>query len=384
MSLAQLLGTSLWFSANSAGEDLSRAWNAGAADIGWLTNAVQAGFILGTLALAFSGMADRFRASTIFVGSALAGAVFNVGFAWLAQDVLSGSIFRFLVGLSLAGIYPIGMKLIVSWEPDRTGQALALLVAMLTLGTALPHFLRFTGSGLSWRWIITCSSLLALLGAALIQNLGTGPHLPLRKAGEAHQPRRLVLAALGIPRFRAAATGYFGHMWELYSFWTVVPLLLAATGLSDAFPLLGVAGLSFFIIAAGALGCLAGGVLSRRVGSARVALGALAISGSCIILFALAWQSLSPLGLLALLLIWGTAVVADSPQFSALSARACPSDLVGGALALQNAIGFTITMVSIWAATAVVAKFGPSAVAILAPGPVLGLWGFARAMRNGA
>ena len=125
VSVAQLLGTSLWFSANSAADGLMEAWGASSSDIGLLTNAVQAGFILGTLCLSLLGLADRFRASTIFVASAFAGALFNIGFAWLAQDLVGGSLFRFLVGLSLAGIYPIGMKLIVSWEPERTGQALA-------------------------------------------------------------------------------------------------------------------------------------------------------------------------------------------------------------------------------------------------------------------
>ena len=378
VAVAQLFGTSLWFSANSAADGLMQAWGAGAADIGILTSAVQAGFILGTLALSLLGLADRFRASTIFVASALAGALFNAAFAWIAQDITSAAFFRFLVGLSLAGIYPIGMKLIVSWEPARTGQALALLVAMLTLGTALPHFLRLSGQSLPWQWIVTGASVLAVAGAVLIHRLGTGPHLPPARSGPG---RASVLSAFAIPRFRASALGYFGHMWELYAFWTIVPLLVTASGLAAAFPRIGVPGLSFAIIAAGALGCLAGGALSRRLGSSAVALGALAVSGGCALVFAFGWQGLSSGWLLALLLVWGASVIADSPQFSALSAQACPRDMVGGALAIQNAAGFAITMISISLVTALFESMGPGAVWLLVPGPLAGLIGYRLAVR---
>ncbi|WP_447554552.1 MFS transporter [Vreelandella sp. EE22] len=380
IALAQLLGTSLWFSANSAFDELIRAWNVSAADIGWLTGAVQGGFILGTLLLALSGLADRFRASHIFVVCALAGALFNALFAWGAQGLVDALFWRFLVGLSLAGIYPVGMKLVVSWAPDRTGQALAQLVAMLTLGTALPHGLKQLGAELPWQIIISASSLLALAGAALIFLLGDGPHLPGRANPGAKRLR--VNEAFKVARFRAAAWGYFGHMWELYAFWTVVPLLVATSVLPEAYPALGVPGMAFAVIAVGALGCLLGGALSRKLGSAPVALAALAISCLCAVLFALFWRTLSPVWLFALLLVWGVAVVADSPQFSALAAKACPPAIVGASLAILNAIGFAITVVSIAAVTALFERVGLDAAWLLVPGPVVGLLGVVLTLRG--
>jgi len=379
ISLAQLFGTSLWFSANSAADDLARAWHASAADIGWLTSAVQGGFILGTLGMALSGSADRFRASSIFLVSALLGAVFNAAFAWFAHGVIAGAALRFCVGACLAGIYPMGMKLIVSWAPERTGPALAQLVAMLTLGTALPHALRMAGAALPWQEVIVASSALAVLGALVIGVLGDGPHLNLKTHAQdgAQAKAPGVLAAFQYKAFRAAAFGYFGHMWELYAFWTVVPLFLAKASVASALHAQSVYGLSFLVIGTGALGCIAGGALSKRIGSAKVAAGALALSGACAVIFALGWRTWPPVALLVLLVVWGAAVVADSPQFSALSAEACPRALIGGALTLQNSIGFALTVVSIPATTALFERIGLDAAWLLVPGPVLGLIGFA-------
>ncbi|MCE8018198.1 MFS transporter [Halomonas sp. MCCC 1A17488] len=387
IAIAQLFGTSLWFSANSAADDLMRTWHVSAADIGWLTSAVQVGFILGTLTMALGGLADRYRASRIFVCCALAGALFNAGFALLSEGLASALVLRFLVGLSLAGIYPVGMKLIVSWAPERTGQALAQLVAMLTLGTALPHGLREVGAELPWQMIILASSGLALLGAVMIRWLGDGPHLPdarQRKASSGTETgqRPTVLDAFRIHRFRAAALGYFGHMWELYAFWTVVPLLVSQTVLASRYGAVGVSGMAFTIIGVGALGCIVGGWLSQRIGSARVALGALASSGVCALVFALFWQALPAVALGLLLLVWGATVIADSPQFSALSAQACPRELVGAALAIQNSIGFAITVVSIAATTTLFERVGLHAAWLLVPGPIVGLLGFAWATRR--
>jgi MFS family permease len=373
IAIAQLFGTSLWFSANSAADDLRKAWGVGPADIGILTSAVQLGFIFATLMFALTGLADRYRPSRIFAVCALLGAAFNAGFACLSTGVASGAVFRFLVGICLAGIYPIGMKLIVTWAPERTGSALAYLVGMLTLGTALPHLLRLIGAAWKWQYVILSSSVLALLAASLIVALGDGPHLVLRRPG-GHM--RGVLGAFASPDFRAAALGYFGHMWEVYAFWTIVPLLIARTSLNLKLHGSSVSGLAFAIIAVGAFGCTLGGWLSHVWGSGRVAAVALALSGSCCLAFAAAWWKLPPVWLLIVLLVWGASVAADSPQFSALSARACPPDLIGGALAIQISIGFGITMVSIVVVTGLFERWGANVAWLLLPGPVLGLIGF--------
>jgi MFS family permease len=372
--VAQLFGTSLWFSANAIAGNLAQVWHLSVSDIGWLTNAVQLGFIAGTLAFAVSGLADRYAASRIFAVCAVIGALSNGLFALAARGLADGLVYRFITGFALAGVYPLGMKLVVSWAPQRAGETLGWLVGMLTLGTALPHAVRGLGAGWPYAPVILASSALALVAAAMVYRLGDGPHLQ-RKAGAPHLRLGDVFVAFREPAFRASALGYFGHMWELYAFWTLVPFIVAAViGAGPATTSL----LAFAVMGVGALGCILGGLWSRRIGGARVAAWALAGSGAMCPLFA-QQRELA----LVLLLLWGVFVITDSPQFSALSARACPPALVGSALALQNSIGFFITMVAIALASALWPHWGVHVAWLLAPGPVLGLIALAPLWRRG-
>jgi len=368
--LAQLCGTSLWFSVNGVGLALARDLGFTEVDLGRLTLIVQAGFIVGTLFIATTGLADRFRASRIFAIACLAGAAANAGFVLTAAHPPFALLLRFTTGLCLAGIYPLGMKLVISWTPRHTGAALAWLVGMLTLGTALPHLLRGTTLGLPWAWSLLGASLLALLGGLLVRGLGDGPHLPA-SSGKA----RLLdgLAALRIPRFRAVAGGYFGHCWELYAFWTLTPFLVAREVTRLGAPEAWIPWLSFMVIALGLAGCVGGGALSRRRGSLWVARSALAASGLiCLAYPLLTWL---PAGvLLGLLALWGVTVIADSPQFSALAAAAAPRERVGATLAVMNAVGFALTIPAISLTTSLWSLQGSWVVWWLLPGPLLGLW----------
>ena len=377
--LAELLGTSLWFSANAAFDDLAAAWHLQRSDLGTLTVAVQAGFIVGTLLLSLTGLADRFPASRIFASSAVVGALANGALAFFAGDVAQAVVCRAITGLALGGVYPLGMKLVVSWEPHRAGEALAWLVGMLTFGTALPHAIHAAGAGLPWQQVVATSSVLALVAAAMIFTLGDGPSLPqAARGGRLRWGAVLQLARLRA--FRSSALAYFGHMWELYAFWTVTPSLVVLVLRERAGAGTTAAAWSFAVIAAGGFGCIVGGAFSRRYGSAAVAAVALATSLACGLVFPFVAAG-AALGV-AVLLLWGVAVVADSPQFSALSAKACPPDLVGSGLAIQNSAGFAITLVSIHAAASLIGTWDAWIAWLLVPGPLLGLIALAPLLRT--
>ncbi|WP_421621477.1 MFS transporter [Alkalilimnicola ehrlichii] len=376
--IAQLFGTSLWFSVNGVGLALSEAVALSDTGLGLLTMAVQAGFITGTLIIATSGLADRVRASRLFAIAAVTGAVINAGFILVAGDLHLGVTARFLTGLCLAGIYPLGMKLVVSWTPRYAGAALGWLVGMLTLGTALPHLLRGATFELPWQWPLLLASGLALVAAWLIHSLGDGPELP----GPAPGGRPWAgLAAFGCGNFRASAFGYFGHCWELYAFWTLVPFLVGREIERLALGPGWLPWLAFAVIALGLPGCVWGGRISRWLSSFNVARLTLAISGTLCLLYPLLGDA-PPLFLLALLAVWGLAVIADSPQFSALASATAPRARLGAALAIMNAIGFAMTLPAIALTTHFWSQQELGVMWWLLPGPVLGLLALHRMNRH--
>jgi predicted MFS family arabinose efflux permease len=367
--LAQFAGTSLWFAGNAIMSDLQVAFSLPEGSLGPITASVQLGFITGTLVFALLMVADRFSPSKVFFASALLASLGNVGVATVADGYLGVLLLRFLTGFFLAGIYPVGMKISADWYAKGLGRALGYLVGALVLGTAFPHFIRFQGGNLPWTTVLWITSGVATLGGLAIWLLvPDGPH---RRRGSGFRPG-VIAEMFRYPKFRAAAFGYFGHMWELYAFWAFVPVLLA-TYAAAHHELIDVSGWSFFIIGIGGLGCVLGGYASGKYGSDNVAFGMLLTSGLCCLLLPfvanLAWPLFA-----TLLLLWGFTVVGDSPQFSTLVAQNAPPEFVGSALTLVNSIGFAITIGSIqllqWAALA----WSPTWMFwLLIPGPIFGL-----------
>jgi predicted MFS family arabinose efflux permease len=341
-------------------------WDLEVSDIGLLTGAVQAGFISGTLGLAVSNLADRFRPSLIFLSASLLGGLANLLFAYQASGLGEGLLYRFIVGVCLAGIYPIGMKLIVSWSPKLPGVGLGLVVGMLTLGTASPHLFNGLSWSPDWRLTLTLLSGLALIGGMLVVSIGEGP-FDVKQTGPIQWGA--VFKSFQIPRFRASACGYFGHMWELYAFWTLVPWLLASV-MTEA-SALEISMWSFVVIGIGLFGAVWGGLMSRRWGSGCVAFVSLAVSGSICVLYPFLGDQQS--ATIGVLMVWGFFVIADSAQFSAISSKSCPPDMVGSALSIQNCLGFLISIGSIVLLTDWADALGTHVVWLLVPGPILGL-----------
>ena len=309
---AQCLGTSLWFSPAGAASGLMLRWDVSVAQFAWLLASTQFGFIAGTMILAVSGVADRVRASRLFALSCLVGALVNG--VLILPDVSFGLAWwcRIVVGICLAGIYPLGMKLVVQWVGGKPALALAWMVGMLTLGTATPHILRAIGVLWPWQYVLAGATLLALVAGALVFAVGDGPYRSAPSAALRLNTKDL-RTLVQTPRLRASAGGYFGHMWELYAFWAVVPMLCVTIvnampegGLTDSgrsSPAL-MYWMIAIVVAIGAAGCLLGGYASKWIGSARVAFIALAGSG----LICLVYPFIPPSAVVlkfSLLLIWG-------------------------------------------------------------------------------
>lgn len=371
--LAQWFCTSLWFASNGVMAGLVDSFGLEATAMGHLTSAVQAGFILGTLLFAVLSISDRFSPVRVFLISALMGALFNAGMVFEGQG-LSGLVgLRFLTGFFLAGIYPVGMKIASDYYREGLGKSLGFLVGALVLGTAFPHLLRLWGGAYSWKAIILSTSLLAATGG-LVLGLGI-PDGPFRKkAGGTN-----LTAFFGLFRirgFRAAAFGYFGHMWELYAFWAFVPVICRDYMRLHPETSFGLSLWSFCIIGIGSLACICSGFASLRFGAGRTARLALWVSGLCCLLLPGILQQASLPVFLGFMLLWGFFVIADSPMFSTLVARNAPHEYRGTGLTIVNSAGFAITVVSIqilnlWNASGM----GPSGYRLLALGPALGLLG---------
>jgi DHA1 family inner membrane transport protein len=397
IAVSQFAGTSLWFAINAVVADLQRQAGLPETAAGWLTAAVQLGFIAGTFAFALLAIADRYSPRKVFLACTLAGAALALLTAALPPQLGTLLVLRFATGVCLAGIYPVGMKIAAGWygsaaAPAGTragpvagpaaagaiarasttsqglGWALGVLVGALILGTALPFGLRAIGAHWPWQTVMWSVAAIAAAGGLLMAwAVPDGPHLA--------PAARIAPGALRViwrdPAVRASAFGYFGHMWELYAFYVLLPAIVATRYHAD--PALA-AGWVFAAIAVGLVSCVAGGAFARHVGGARVAAAQLACSGLCGLVAP--WLLDAPLAVWAAwLLLWGATVSGDSPQFSALTAANAPRATVGSVLTFVNAIGFSISVATI-ALFAALAAAWPLAWVLpgLALGPAIGLW----------
>lgn len=367
---AQFATTSLWFAGNAVFVDLHALWSLQPGSVGLITSAVQIGVVIGTLAFAILAVSDRFPAATVFLCCSILGAMCNLAIVLVGEGLWSLVLLRFLTGVFLAGIYPVGMKIAASWCERGLGRALGYLVGALVLGTAFPHLLLGLGLAIDWTTVLIGVSLFATLGGiAIFILVPEGPYLPAKSSFDI----RAIPRVFASPDLRSAALGYFGHMWELYALWAFTPFILQRY--ADRFELdsLNVSLWSFCVIAAGAIGCIAGGSIASRVGSARVAVAQLGASGLACLLSPLMFHA-PPLAFFSFMLFWGVTVLGDSPQFSALTANAAPREYVGTALTIVNCLGFAITAVSIQLISSLSQKV-PADFLFLAllRGPLIGL-----------
>ena len=371
----QVLGLAVWFSMSAVVPSLRQEWGIGTAAAVWLTGSTQIGFVVGALGSTGLNLADRVPALALLAAGAAAAATCTGVLAVFVDGTSAALALRFLTGVCLAGVYPVGMKLMASWSPNTgRGTALGLLIGALTIGSVLPQLIGGLGE-LAWQAVLLAAAGLGVLGALLaITVIRQGPHLT-RGTGAPHP--RYALTMFGRRGPLLANLGYFGHMWELYAVWTWLPTFLLASPAAAELP--GSVGITVFVTmgVVGAAGCLLGGWGADRFGRAPAAVAALVVSGACCLLSPLAFPA-GPAVLVVFCAVWGCSVIADSGVFSTALSETADARYVGTALTAQTAIGFALTVLSIQLVPLLADAVGwRYAFLLLVPGPVVG----ARAMQ---
>jgi len=395
LSLAELLAMGLWFSASAVTPNLTTLWGLSPGQVAWLSMAVTVGFVIGAFISTLTNISDIFSPRLVFTLSALTGAA-ATALITFSDGYGPALILRIVTGFALAGVYPVGMKIMATWMKEDRGLGLGLLTGALAIGVASPHLIRALGGVSNWQYVLYVAAALAALGGIVVFFIG---HLGPYRGAPAKLRWRHVMEIARDRGMRLANFGYLGHMWELFSMWTWISAFLLAsfqatnqatgqaTGQASIWglnPEAAASLMTFLAIAASGPSSLAAGWFADRFGRTRITIIALAVSGSCAVVIGLFFGA--NIWLVSLLaLVWGFAIAPDSGQYSTAISELSDPEYIGTALTLQTSLGFLLTLITVRLVPNLVELIGWQwSFAFLALGPIFGIWAMGRLKRSPA
>ena len=319
----------------------------------WAMSGVQAGFVSGAFFFGYmltvpflSGITDRIDARQVFVAACVLAAAGTLGFACLADGMLSAALCQALTGAGLAGTFMPGLKVLTDRvDGPRQARFIAFYTASFSIGNSL--------SLLSTGWLAQflpwnrCFFILALgpfLAAPIIW-FGLRAKKPQGASNAPWFPRfGTVLARRETRRY---ILGYAAHCWELFGVrsWLVAFLFFAyALNLGTPAPMTpteAAALINLFGLPASILGNEAAGKLGRQ----RWTAGIMVVSG--LLCWVVGFSALWPWWLmLGLLPVYFISVMADSAALTAGMVQATPQEQRGAAMAVYSLAGFAAAFLS--------------------------------------
>ena len=313
-------------------------WGLNNTAAGWISAAYYGGYMI--LVPVLASITDRFDARRIMGLGALLGVVSALGYAFGARGFWSALTLRFLAGVSLAGIYMPGLKIVSdNTEGALQSRFISFYTASFSIGASLSYLLAGEIDNLAgWRWAFAASAFSTVAALVIIVIFIPSGKVRSGKNQALLSDFRVVL---GSRSTMAYVLGYAAHMWELFSMrsWIVAFLAFSIQLQPEGAVIWRPTRIAFIINLIGLPASIGGNELSRIFDRPRV-IGAVMI-GSAVLVSVLGFSAGLPYVVVAIMaILHGITVVGDSASLTAGVVAAAPAGLRGTTLAVHSTIGF--------------------------------------------
>ncbi len=314
-------------------------WDLSATQAGAISSAMFLGYTLAVPLLV--SLTDRVDARAIYLASALVGVLGHAGFALLAQGPVSGAAFNALYGVSLAGTYMPGLRVLGEHLPERMmARATGFYTASFGLGAAVSFVLAdWVAAAYDWPRVFVIAGVAA--GAACLTVLAAArpvvPHAVDRPWLEMLDPRPV----LRNRSVMAYSLCYALHSYELFTMrsWLVafLGMSILTTGSSEGWWTPAIIAASMTL--GGMFASIGGNEVSIRTGRRRVISWSMVLSG--LVALAVAGSGSVSYTLCAVLAVMhGFTVMLDSSSLTAGAFGAAKPAERGITMAVHSTLGF--------------------------------------------